>query len=100
MAHEMLHFMFYDYFYKRFPKYLDQERYSFFNWHVSEIFNSIVQNSKAWAGFFGAKSMTYPEHKRIVSKMLNEFSDKAITDIDALTDKIIKFVRIELRAGG
>jgi len=97
IAHEMLHFMFYDYFYKRFPKYLNQEKYSFFNWHVSEIFNSIVQNSKGWTRFFGAKSMAYPEHKKIISKIFNEFSDKTITNIDFLTDEIIKFVKTGLK---
>ncbi|MBI5401275.1 hypothetical protein HZB05_00385 [Candidatus Wolfebacteria bacterium] len=65
IAHEMLHFMFYDYFYKKYPKY-KSNNYNFFVWNISEIFNSVVQNSSGWLKIFKIKPKSYPEHENIV----------------------------------
>ena len=66
IAHEMLHFIFYDYFHTQYPKYRDDDMLS---WHVSEIFNTVVQNSESWLKVFGVPTMGYPEHEKIVAKL-------------------------------
>jgi hypothetical protein len=64
IAHEMLHFIFYDYIYKKIPKFKSR-KYNFDLWHLSEIFNSIIQNSPGWLKIFNQqKTMIYPEHKK------------------------------------
>jgi len=47
IAHELLHFAFYDQFYKQYPKYKNI-KYNYFVWQTSEIFNSVVQHSQEW----------------------------------------------------
>ena len=92
IAHELLHFMFYDYLYKRYPKYR-RSKDDFFVWHISEIFNTIVQNSPAWFGFFKLKSIGYPEHKKTVARMSRSWYRRSKWNLDALVDEIIKEVR-------
>jgi predicted SprT family Zn-dependent metalloprotease len=67
IAHEMLHFIFYDYLYKKFPKF-QNHKYDFYLWHLSEIFNVIIQNSPEWLKVFQQKTMIYPEHKKYLPK--------------------------------
>jgi len=92
IAHELLHFMFYDYFYKRYPKY-NRPKYNFFVWHVSEIFNTIIQNSPAWLNCFKLKSLGYPEHEKIVRRISRPFYRHKVWNIDVLADEIIKEVK-------
>jgi hypothetical protein len=92
IAHELLHFMFYDYFYKRYPKY-NRPKYNFFVWHISEIFNIVVQNSPTWLDCFKLKSLGYPEHKKIIKRISRIWHRRSIWNLDALTDKIIKEVK-------
>lgn len=87
IAHEMLHFIFYDYFYKRYPEY-NESKYNFFVWHVSEIFNSLIQNSKEWLDVFCEEIITHPEHNKIIKKI----RDLKINEINVLIDKIIEEV--------
>jgi len=68
IAHEMLHFIFYDYVFNKFQKYKKHE-YDFKMWHISEIFNVIIQNSPEWVKFFGQKTDPYPEHRRHIRKL-------------------------------
>ena len=68
IVHEMLHFMFYDYVYKKSPKFKDH-KYDFILWNISEIFNVIIQNSPQWFKMFGQKTIGYPEHKKHISKL-------------------------------
>jgi len=89
IAHELLHFMFYDYFYSRYPKYR-HHKYNFFIWHISEIFNTIVQNSPVWLRCFGLKSLGYPEHKKIVMRLSHTVYRHNTWNLDILVDKIIK----------
>ncbi len=92
IAHELLHFMFYDYFYARFPKYR-AKKHNFFVWHVSEIFNTVVQNSPGWVRVFREPSMGYPEHARIVRTLAKKYAAGAYPDVDALTDAILVAVQ-------
>lgn len=90
IAHELLHFIFYNYFYKNYPKF-KSDKYNFFVWNVSEIFNAIIQNSPHWVKLFGLKSMIYPEHKQVLKKLKNSMSSNKLSDIKAndLIKKII-----------
>ena len=92
IAHELLHFMFYDYFYTRYQKYR-KAKDNFFVWHVSEIFNTIIQNSPAWLACFKLKSMGYPEHEKIVARINYAMSRNATWNLNALVNTIIKEVR-------
>ncbi len=92
IAHELLHFMFYDYFYKRYPKYR-YPKHNFFSWHISEIFNTTIQNSPAWLNCFKLKSLGYPEHEKIVRRVSRTFYCRNAWNIDVLADEIIKEVQ-------
>lgn len=92
IAHELLHFIFYDYFYTRYPKYR-RSKYNYFVWHISEIFNTIIQNSPMWLNCFKSKSFGYPEHKKIVIRLSRNLYHRRAWNLDALVDEIISAVR-------
>jgi hypothetical protein len=96
IAHELLHFMFYDYFYARYPKY-HRPKHNYFVWHVSEIFNTLVQNSPQWLRCFKLKSLGYPEHKKIVMSLSRTLYGRSSWDLDKLVDEIIKEVRKKIK---
>lgn len=91
IAHEMLHFMFYDYFYKKYPRYRPS-RHNFFVWHISEIFNVLVQNSPAWLRVFKEKTLVYPEHRAIIAGLKKKISGENLR-ADGLAKKILAAVR-------
>lgn len=93
IAHELLHFIFYDYFSEHFPKY-KKPKYDFFVWHVSEIFNALVQNSPAWLNHFKLESMPCPEHEKIIKRLSRKLYNKTTWDIEAVINTIIKEVKI------
>lgn len=92
IAHELLHFMFYDYFYERYPKHRRPED-NLFVWHISEIFNTIIQNSPTWLSCFKMKSHGYPEHNKIVTRISRTLYYRRTWNFNALVDEIIKEVR-------
>jgi len=96
VAHELLHFMFYDYFYARYPKYR-RPKHNYFVWHVSEIFNTIVQNSPQWLHCFKLKSLGYPEHKKIIMDISRTLYRLSSWDLNALVDKIIEEVKKKIK---
>ena len=98
IAHELLHFMFYDYFYARYPKY-NRSADNLFAWHVSEIFNTLVQNSPAWLASFKQKSLGYPEHTKIVKQLSRVWYRRSKWDLDGLVDEIIKEVQKQKLVG-
>ncbi len=83
IAHELLHFAFYDQFYKQYPKYKNG-KYNYFVWQASEIFNSVVQRSQEWLSVFKMPNLGYPDQEKLVNKLSKEY----IHDIDA--NKLIK----------
>ena len=89
IAHEMLHFIFYDFLFKEYPKY-KLNKYSFFVWNISEIFNSVVQNSSKWLKIFKIKTISYPEHKNIINKLQKDFYRSDTIEVDKLIRIIIK----------
>lgn len=94
IAHEMLHFIFYDYFYKHFPKY-KYNKYNFFVWHISEIFNTFIQNSPKWLKVFKMKSLGYPEHDKIIFKLSKKYYKKSDWQLNDLIKDIIDMVAKE-----
>ncbi|SRR6056297_1062896 len=92
IAHELLHFMFYDYFYEHYPQY-QKDQHNFFVWNISEIFNSIIQNSPLWLETFKTKSLAYPEHKEIITDLSKNIYKKEILDVDKITKNIIQKVK-------
>jgi len=90
IAHEMLHFMFYSHFLKHYPRY-KKSKYNFFVWNISEIFNSIIQNSPKWLKVFKLKSKPYPEHLKIVQKLSPRYRKENI-NVEKLVKDIIKAV--------
>lgn len=93
IAHELLHFIFYDYFFEHFPKY-KKPKYDFFVWHVSEIFNALVQNSPAWLDHFKLKSTPYHEHEKIIKRLSFKLKNKKMWDTEVMINMIIKEVKI------
>ena len=91
IAHEMLHFMFYDYFYKKYPKYKNEDN-NYFSWYVTEIFNELIQNSPKWLKVFKNKTMGYPEHKEIVKKLANKYYRLEKINVSNIADDIVKEV--------
>ncbi len=87
IAHEMLHFIFYDYVYRNFPK-LKSHKYDFDLWNISEVFNAVMQNSSKWIKIFNQKTMSYPEHKYLIIKLKKSWGEVG-GDID-------KFLKIAL----
>ncbi len=96
IAHEMLHFLFYHYFFRTHPK-LRSDRHEFFVWHVSEIFNAVVQNSPAWLEVFHEKTPSYPEHRQIVASLQARYGGHQPWTVDELVRDIMKHVRASSR---
>ncbi len=78
IAHEMLHFIFYKYFFTKYPKY-KSDKYDFFCWHVSEIFNEVIQNSPEWIKVFELPLSPYPEHEDIVTTLQKKLYGKNVS---------------------
>lgn len=90
ISHEMLHFMFYDYIYAKFPK-LKNQKYNFIIWNMSEIFNVVIQNSREWVNLFHQKTMTYPEHAKHIVIMKRYWEDSK--DIDDWILKSFEYLK-------
>jgi hypothetical protein len=65
VAHEILHFFFFDYVKKHFPKLYKSP----FLWDVSEIFNSVVLATQPFSSIHSVKKMIfYPHHRPMLTK--------------------------------
>lgn len=83
VVHEMLHFMFYDYFEKNFEGKLDKNQL----WELSEIMNVLIMNEEPFLTWTKHKSQAYPAHEKNYEKLLplykerksmKEFIEKAV----------------------
>jgi len=92
IAHEMLHFMFYDYFNKKYSIY-KTNKYRFFVWNISEIFNGVIQNHPQWLKIFKIKTLIYPEHKKIIKKLQKVYYGRENIIVDDLIKDIIKALK-------
>lgn len=82
IAHEMLHFMFFDYVLKNYGlKEGDKDI-----WAISEAFNSVIEGWGPYQTISHGKSKPYKEVKKIYAKMKQLWKQKQ--DIDWLIDKI------------
>jgi len=74
--HECLHFLFYDYAKKKFPKTLgkmETESGSF--WDLAEVFNVVSQNTEDFKSLHGEiKDIKYPEHKKLIEYGMDIFN--------------------------
>lgn len=87
IAHELLHFRFYDYCLRRQAgmfQGLDTEHDKF--WDMAEIFNTLVQNSAAFLAVHGQPEPGYPDHGR-------QISDADITWTGRLDDWIERYAK-------
>jgi len=92
IAHEMLHFVFYEYLFKKSSRYR-ADKHTFFVWHVSEIFNSVVQNSPEWMKLFKCNTMDYPEHEKIIKKLQKKYYKTCDWQVDSFIDNIFQEIR-------
>jgi len=81
IAHEMLHFIFYDYLYTHYPEY-KKKKYKDEVWKLSEVFNIVIQSQKEWLNLFHQSPSFYPEHKELIEKLRRAWRKKE--DIDYL----------------
>ncbi len=81
-AHELLHFIFYDYCFKKYPeifKKLDPDRGTF--WDLAEIFNLIILSQAEFKKIHRQKSVAcYPAYKKYIPKLKRLWFSKK--DID------------------
>ena len=91
IAHELLHFAFYDQFYKQYPKYKNG-KYNYFVWQISEIFNSVVQRSKEWLVVFKMPNMGYPDQEKLVNKLSKKYNYNI--DANKLIKDILKLLSV------
>ena len=88
IAHEMLHFIFYNYLAREYGEKNPGMRV----WHSSEIFNAVVQSSPKWKKVFGEGSGPYPEHATITKRVSKKFYAKRTITADALITEIFREV--------
>ena len=92
-AHELLHFMFYDYAIKNHPGLFegkDTESGTF--WDVAEIFNAVVLHTVMFSKIHNAKEqVVYPEHQKFVQDL--EGQHEEVTDVDEFILKIYNLVK-------
>lgn len=86
VIHELLHFMFYDYFNKNFKGQLSNEQL----WDLSEIINPIIMNKEPFISWAKYPSQPYPSHRDAYLKLFKiyencgsmaEFIQKAIVTL-------------------
>ncbi|HPN15150.1 MAG TPA: hypothetical protein PLF71_03485 [bacterium] len=90
IAHEMLHFIWYAFAFDKLP-YLNKMD-DFKVWHISEIFNSFVQNSDAWISVFKQPSMQYPVHENILNNLKSRMPSIENLKTLMITKAVIKAV--------
>lgn len=84
ITHEMLHFAFYEYVYKRYP-HLKSAEHSQRLWKLSEAFNTIVLNSPAWKKRLRTRRQSpYPALRDLVRTMRRQWAQKR--SLDAMLD--------------
>ncbi len=88
VAHEMLHFLEYDYLQKKFgltPSECDSKDTTF--WQFTENLNVLIENSDFWQDFMPAfASKPYPDCKKLYQKMKKVWDKKQ--DVDALVEAV------------
>lgn len=90
--HELLHFIFYDYAIKKFPKIFKKantERGVF--WDLAEIFNVIILSSLEFKKIYGQKTvLPYHEHKKYITNLTALWKKRQ--DIDEWLSRSYKYL--------
>ncbi|MCK4453871.1 hypothetical protein KAU51_00795 [Candidatus Parcubacteria bacterium] len=89
IVHEMLHFLFYDYLFKYFPKY-KKSQYSYAVWVLSEAFNEVIMAEPKWRKIFSLQLQPYPETV-IVRKKIRELRKNKKT-VKEILEELLPFV--------
>jgi hypothetical protein len=87
IAHEMLHFIFYDYLSKKIPELNEKEQVL---WNLTEIFNVLAQNSPEWLEVFESKTKPYPQHHKLIEKLEQVWQEK--DDLDSFIVKSVEII--------
>lgn len=94
-AHELLHFIFYDYVLKKYPEVfmnMDTERGIF--WDLAELFNSIILHTPTFVEIHQTKrSVTYPKHTKYFSNLSHIW--KKYQDVDKFITISYKLLKKE-----
>ena len=88
IAHEMLHFIFFDYLYKKFRLTQNSRiagKPDKFVWQVSEVFNNVIEGWKPYQKIFKGNPRPYPGTEKIYAKMKKQWAKKQ--DIDWLLEQ-------------
>lgn len=86
IAHELLHFIFYEYI-STYRGFTEKKISSQEVWDFSEVLNVLIQNQKAWQDEFQITAKPYPKHSLLYKKMVDEW--KANKNIDCLIEKFL-----------
>ncbi|MFH1430114.1 MAG: hypothetical protein ABIG71_01155 [Candidatus Uhrbacteria bacterium] len=90
IAHEMLHFLFYDYCMREYPERftkLDPNNGKF--WDLAEIFNAVVQRTAPFKKIHpGIRPTGYPAHKNVRTKLQRAWRGDVDTWIDRATKEL------------
>ena len=89
IAHEMLHFIFFEYFFRNYPKYKN-DKFDALVWNVSEIFNVVVQNSPRWICLFELPSVSYPMHDEVIERISRIYYGEKNLNADRLIESILE----------
>ncbi len=91
IAHEMLHFIFFDYINKKYDLKQNSKiknRSSNYIWQVSEAFNNVIEGWAPYKKIFKFGSRPYAGTEKIFARMKKQWAEKQ--DIDWLLDKWLK----------
>lgn len=89
VAHELLHFICYQYLFRTRPE-LKKGGNTFFCWHVTELFNSVVQTTPRWRRVFGAVPMDYPMHEKILRSLRRKYPAVTAVNRDLFIVDLVK----------
>lgn len=89
IAHELLHFMFYDYLFRTRPQ-LRGQKQELIVWHVSEMFNAVVQTTESFYRLFGILPLDYDEHRIPLRRLRRRYMQVTSENREALLDDLLK----------
>ncbi len=89
IAHEMLHFICYHHLFRTRPE-LKKQSNQFLCWHVTELFNSVVQTTPCWRRIFGAVPMDYPIHEKSLRKLRSKYQLVNATNREVFIDDLVR----------
>lgn len=92
IAHEMLHFICYQHLFRTRPE-LKKQANQFLSWHVTELFNSVVQATPCWRRAFGAAPLDYPVHTKALRQLRQKYQVVDANNREAFIDDLVKIAR-------